>query len=167
MGTFRVTIALAFLTVAPGLVRARNHLSPIHGVVVDDLVQRPLPDRTVIVGDRRTRTDANGAFTLDGVPAVYDLAVLDADARHVTIYIGLHRRDLRLRHAGRSNEPKPARSATVTAKLTGIPEKDVANFSGVVTFFYLPTKPARSRSASGCQCMDDENDQSNAARRST
>jgi hypothetical protein len=50
-------------------------------------------ERTIAVGDRQSATDPTGAFTLSGVPATYDLAVVDKDGARLALFLGLSRRD--------------------------------------------------------------------------
>jgi hypothetical protein len=92
---------------------------PVRGRVVDRDTRRALPDRTVVVGDRRTTTQGDGSFAFDGVvPGVYDLAVLNAKRDAVTIYRGLTRRDPLLVHTSKEQQLDEYR-ARQSAKLFG------------------------------------------------
>src|SRR4051794_8435753 len=73
----------------------------VRGRVVDRRTSGGLSGRTVIAGGQRTTTTADGAFTLPDVPALYDLAIVDAGGTRVTIYQKLARRDPLLVHDGR------------------------------------------------------------------
>ena len=76
-------------SVGPGAVRGR----------VIDFRRNPLPDVPVKIGDLTTRTDMDGRFTLDGVPAAYDVTlsirttINNANSRGAWQFQGLTRRD--------------------------------------------------------------------------
>src|SRR5262249_1996491 len=80
----------------------------------------PLSDMIVRIGAARTTTGADGAFSVANVPPTYDLAVIDASGEAITLYRGLHRRDVLLVHrpAGH-HHGGPAHSARIQGKLSG------------------------------------------------
>ncbi len=70
--------------------------STIHGTVEDSNGQ-PAPGVVVIVGDRPAVTSGpDGSFEVDGVGSPYDVTVIQ-DTTIASVYMGLTRRDLRLR----------------------------------------------------------------------
>jgi hypothetical protein len=102
----------------------------VTGLVVEDWLGRPLARRTVVIGDQTTVTDGNGAFSFTGIPAVYDVAVLDPDRTSISLYRGVRRRDPRLVHRSRVGGDE-TRVAEVSGTLTGgAPTND--EFVGVV-----------------------------------
>ena len=92
----------------------------VDGTVVDFISRVPLGGRVVAVGNRRTVTDARGAFALEGVPRVYDLIIADGDGRAASVYLGLTRRDPLLVHWPRAKKHEWSdHAATVTGSFTG------------------------------------------------
>jgi hypothetical protein len=120
------------------LVSAR---AAVTGRVVDRRTGAGLSGRVVIAGGQRTTTVADGSFSLPDVPALYDLAIVDAGAARVTVYQRLTRRDPLLIHDGRA--PIDEWNATHSARLYGNPTIDgrppaVATRMG----FFTPTLAA-------------------------
>jgi hypothetical protein len=92
------------------------------GTVIDDKSNLPLGGRSVVIGALRTVTDDGGRFSVPNVPAVYDLVVVDPDGTTVSVYQGLHRRDLRVRHQRSANDHvQQPRTARVSGTLAGGP----------------------------------------------
>ena len=92
----------------------------INGRVVDFSTQRPLVGRTVAVGALRAVTDAEGRFSLAGVPPTYDVILVEPDRTTVTVYRRLQRRDpLLTANLHRENRWKPQHYATVRGTLAG------------------------------------------------
>ncbi|HMC71427.1 MAG TPA: hypothetical protein VKJ07_19880, partial [Mycobacteriales bacterium] len=92
----------------------------------------------MIAGGQRSTTTADGSFTLPDVPALYDLAIVDAGGERVTIYQKLARRDPLLVHDGRG--PVDEWSAAHSARLYANPTID-GRPAGVATRvgFFSPT----------------------------
>ncbi len=92
----------------------------INGRGVDFSTQRPLVGRTVAVGALRAVTDAEGRFSLAGVPPTYDVILVEPDRTTVTVYRRLQRRDpLLTANLHRENRWKPQHYATVRGTLAG------------------------------------------------
>src|SRR2546430_8748338 len=70
----------------------------VTGRVVDRRTGGGLSGRTVIAGEQRVATAADGSFTLADVPPLYDLAIVDAGGTRATIYPKLARPDPLLVH---------------------------------------------------------------------
>jgi len=122
----------------------------LQGMVVESTWKYPLSDRTVVVGKQRTKTDARGAFTLEGVPAVYDLAILEPDASGVSIYMGLGRRDpVLIHHPTYRNRVIGAHTGTVTSTLSGVPDNTSDQFSALGEFLFPQGSLQQSYSRSG------------------
>lgn len=104
-------------------------LSPVHGHVID-FWGHPVANLPLQIGDTLTTTDDKGAFTVDSVPAEYDVStVRDHDtfngpAADAWVYLGLTRRDPTLQvfwggeeqlgYAAYTFNPKPTLGASQT-----------------------------------------------------
>lgn len=89
---------------------------PVHGRVVAHRSKQPLSGATVVSGDARAVTDAEGRFLLPHVRRVYGIAVIDAKRASVTIYSALSVRDPVL--AGGLDDTGDAPAATGNAMRT-------------------------------------------------
>jgi hypothetical protein len=94
----------------------------VSGTVIDDQSNLPVDGRSIVIGPLRTMTDEAGHFSLASVPAVYDLVIVEPDGTAISLYEGLHRRDVLVRHhqAGNS-QGSQARKAGVRGTLLGGP----------------------------------------------
>lgn len=127
----RVGTAVSFVTAltagASGDVRAApgrdaRDVRSIRGTVLDHVNHQPCVARTIVVGEKRTTTDAKGRFTLPSVPEVYDLAVVEPNRATASFYQGLRRRDLILvQHIDYNQRIPglPAHAAHVDGNLSG------------------------------------------------
>jgi hypothetical protein len=94
----------------------------VRGRVVDRRTGGGLSGRTVIAAGHRVSTAADGSFTLPDVPALYDLAIVDAGGARVTVYQKLARRDPLLAHD--AHGPVDPWNAAHSARLYGNPTID-------------------------------------------
>src|SRR6516162_3928751 len=69
----------------------------VAGTVIEDRTNLPLAGRSIVIGSVRTMTDNAGHFSVPDAPSLYDLVIVDPDGTTVSLYRGLHRRDLLVR----------------------------------------------------------------------
>jgi hypothetical protein len=94
----------------------------VSGTVIEAYLDVPLSGRQVTIGSAHTTTDALGHFSIPGVSSTYDLVVTDPDGSTASVFLGLTRRDPRVRHSRSPHDSaQPGRVATITGSLSGIP----------------------------------------------
>jgi hypothetical protein len=95
----------------------------VSGTVLDDRDRHPLAGRSVAIGDAHAVTDDFGRFTIPAAPSPYDLLIVEPDGTIVSLYAGITRRDVLVKHhKSASDFSLPANVATITGTLTGGPE---------------------------------------------
>jgi hypothetical protein len=106
----------------------------LSGTVVDDSRQ-PYAGQTVVITSgsfsQSVVTDANGAFSVSGVPTPYTATVLDSGGSLAVQYQGLTRSDPTLTDLG---DQPTTRSASLAGMLTGGHYPETAAYSTVLNF---------------------------------
>jgi hypothetical protein len=98
--------------------RALTDSSCVAGQVVDLRNHRPLAGRLVAIGPKRAVTDADGRFTLAGVPDRYDAVVVEPDRATASVYRGLRRRNPLLVHRS-LDKPEGQHITDIVGTLSG------------------------------------------------
>jgi len=91
----------------------------VSGTVVDFATSRPLANRLVVIGATRTKSDADGHFSVSVGAAMYDAVVVEPDGSSISIFRGLHRRDPRLPHKRSTVPDATTTTAVVRGALSG------------------------------------------------
>lgn len=90
--------------------------------MIDDQSNLPVDGRSIVIGPLRTMTDEAGHFSVANVPAVYDLVVVEPDGTAVSLYQGLNRREVLVRHHKTgSDQGQQVRKASVRGTFVGGP----------------------------------------------
>lgn len=111
-------LAAAIVVAAPGAAIAES-AAPVRGAVFEPWTHRPLAGWTVVIGARSTKTDRNGRFVIAEAPPAYDVLVTDPDRACVSVYVGVHRRDLWLEHHPCAHAPSLIHGAAIRGTLSG------------------------------------------------
>lgn len=115
----------------------------VSGTVVALTTQRPLGNRTVVVGTQRIETDENGRFVLQGVSVPYEAAVVEPDGSVISIYRGLSRSDPVLVHKAAQLDAT-LQSARIAGKLAGGTAFPLSRSSDVAAVYFF-SSPANTR----------------------
>jgi len=108
----------------------------VTGTVLDRVTRRPLTGRRVIIGEKTTTTDDNGAFAIANVGPVYDVTIVEPDQSRFSLYQRLSRRDPVLAHKS-SDAPDPTvHTATVKGTLSGAGSYPLGLSDLVVVYFF-------------------------------
>jgi hypothetical protein len=101
---------------------ATSGAGTVSGTVIGGLQDLPLLGRSVAIGPVHTTTDDTGHFSIPGAPSTYDLVIVDPDGTTVSLYVGLTRREVLVRHhRSAADVTAPARRSVATVTLSGGP----------------------------------------------